>query len=67
MSDSFDAIRYIGYLGARWRGIAGSVAIATLIALGVSLAIEREYTATARIVIEPPAGMDSGSGIRWKR
>jgi uncharacterized protein involved in exopolysaccharide biosynthesis len=38
--------------------IAASCVVAGGIALVVSLAMAREYTATARIVIEPPAGTD---------
>ena len=30
MADSFDAYRYIGYLRARWRWIAGSAALAVV-------------------------------------
>ena len=63
MDDSFDAIRYIGYLRSRWRWIAGSAGIAAGVALVVSLLLPRQYTATARIVIEPPAGMDARSSI----
>jgi uncharacterized protein involved in exopolysaccharide biosynthesis len=58
MDDSFDAFRYIGYMRSRWRWIAGSCAVAAGLALAVSLIQLRQYTATARIVIEPPAGAD---------
>ena len=37
MNDSFDVIRYIGYLRGRWRSIAASAGIAVAIALAVSL------------------------------
>jgi uncharacterized protein involved in exopolysaccharide biosynthesis len=63
MSESFDAIRYIGYLRGRWPSIAFSAAVAVALTLGVSLAMQPQYTATARIVIEPPAGMDPRSSI----
>jgi uncharacterized protein involved in exopolysaccharide biosynthesis len=63
MNDSFDAIRYIGYLRGRWRTVAASAAIAVAIALGVSLTMAPQYTATARVVIEPPAGMDARSSM----
>jgi uncharacterized protein involved in exopolysaccharide biosynthesis len=56
--ESFDAFRYIGYMRSRWRWIAISCAVAAAIALAVSLSQTRQYTATARIVIEPPAGSD---------
>ena len=58
MGDSFDAFRYISYLRSRWRWIAGSCAVAGGLALVVSLMLPPQYTATARIVIEPPAGSD---------
>ena len=63
MSEPFDAYRYIGYLRARWRWIALSCCLAVAIALAVSLAMTRKYTATARIVIDPPAGADPRSAL----
>jgi uncharacterized protein involved in exopolysaccharide biosynthesis len=58
MGDSFDAFRYIGYLRSRWRWIAASCGVAGILALAISLTLPPQYTATARIVIEPPAGSD---------
>jgi uncharacterized protein involved in exopolysaccharide biosynthesis len=58
MSEEFDAYRYIGYLRTRWTWIAASAAIAAGMAAAVSLAMTPQYTATARLVIEPPAGAD---------
>jgi uncharacterized protein involved in exopolysaccharide biosynthesis len=58
MPESFDSFRYISYLESRWRWITASAGIAVVLAAGVSLAIPARYTATARIVIEPPAGAD---------
>jgi uncharacterized protein involved in exopolysaccharide biosynthesis len=58
MDDSFDAFRYIGYMRSRWLWIAGSCGVAAALALAISLIQPRQYTATARIVIEPPAGTD---------
>ena len=58
MNESFDAYRYIGYLRARWRWIACSAALAVVLAAAASLAMTPQYTATARVVIEPPAGAD---------
>lgn len=63
MPESLDAFRYIGYLRSRWRVVAVSAASATLIALAVSLMMPRQYTATARIVIEPPAGTDVRAAV----
>jgi uncharacterized protein involved in exopolysaccharide biosynthesis len=58
MGDSFDAFRYIGYLRSRGRWIAGSCGVAGILALAISLTMPPQYTATARIMIEPPAGSD---------
>jgi len=43
---------------SRWRWIAGSCGVAAILALAISLMLPPQYTATARIVIEPPAGSD---------
>jgi uncharacterized protein involved in exopolysaccharide biosynthesis len=45
-------------LRSRWRAVAWTCGIAVAAALVVSLALPKKYTATARIVIEPPAGSD---------
>jgi uncharacterized protein involved in exopolysaccharide biosynthesis len=58
MPESSDAYRYISYMRSRWVWIAASSAIAAALALGITMAVTREYTAAARIVIEPPAGTD---------
>ena len=58
MSEPFDAYRYIGYLRSRWRWIAASAALAAVLAAAASLVMTPQYTATARLVIEPPAGAD---------
>jgi uncharacterized protein involved in exopolysaccharide biosynthesis len=58
MRESFDAYRYIGYMRSRWRWIGASCSIAVAIALAVTLIQPRQYTATARIMIDAPAGAD---------
>ncbi len=58
MADSTDAFRYLGYIKLRWRPVATSCAIAVTMALVVTLLMPRQYTATARVVIDPPAGAD---------
>jgi capsular polysaccharide biosynthesis protein len=63
VQESFDAFRYISYLQMRWRVIAGACAVALAFALLASLVMRRQYTATARIVIEPPAGSDPRGSI----
>jgi len=63
MAETLDPFRYIGYLRERWKLIAASCAIAVVLALVVSLSMTRQYTATARIVIEPPAGTDLRAAV----
>lgn len=63
MPETFDAFRYISYLRSRWRPIAVSCATAVTIAAAVSFLLPRQYTATARIVIEPPAGTDLRAAV----
>jgi uncharacterized protein involved in exopolysaccharide biosynthesis len=58
MSEPFDAYRYIGYLSARWRWIAASASLAAVFAAAASLAMTPRFTATARLLIDPPAGAD---------
>ena len=63
MAESYDIFRYISYLRSRWLWIAASGAVAVVVALVASLAMPRQYTATAQIVIEPPAGADPRSAM----
>ncbi|HLK68488.1 MAG TPA: Wzz/FepE/Etk N-terminal domain-containing protein [Bryobacteraceae bacterium] len=63
MPEAFDAFRYIGYMRSRWRWIAVSCATAVVLALVVTVNMPRQYTATARIVIDPPAGADLRSAM----
>ncbi len=63
MPESFDAFRYVRYMRQRAGWIALSCAVAMALALVVSLLLPRQYTATARIVIEPPAGTDLRSAV----
>jgi succinoglycan biosynthesis transport protein ExoP len=58
MRESFDAFRYIGYMRSHGRWILASCGIAVALALVVTTLQPRQYTATARIVIDPPAGAD---------
>jgi uncharacterized protein involved in exopolysaccharide biosynthesis len=53
-----NAFEYIDYLRGRWRLILAAVVSAAVISCAVSLLLPRRYTATASIVIEPPAGND---------
>jgi len=63
MPESVDAYRYLAFLGSRWRFVAISCAVAVGLALVVSLALPRKYTATCRILIEPPGGTDIRSAL----
>jgi len=63
MADTLDGLVYINYLRSRWRVVALSCLIAVALASGVSLLLTRQYTATARILIEPPAGADPRSAM----
>src|SRR5438094_3860105 len=58
-----EAFRYIGYLRLRWRFVAASCLTALVLAAAVSLVLPSQYTATARIIIEPPAGADPRSAM----
>src|SRR5262245_93307 len=63
MAESFDAFLYISYLRSRWRFIAACCAVALALAIVASVTAKRLYTATARVVIEPPAGTDLRSAM----
>jgi uncharacterized protein involved in exopolysaccharide biosynthesis len=52
------AFDYIDYLRAHWRLIVTASVSAIVISFSVSLLLPKRYTATASIVIEPPAGND---------
>lgn len=53
-----NAFEYIDYLRARWRLIVTACASAVILSFVVSMLLPKRYTATATIVIEPPAGND---------
>ena len=59
MPESVDAYRYISYLRSRWLFIVTCCVVAVALALAFSLAQANKYTATCRILVEPPAGSDS--------
>jgi succinoglycan biosynthesis transport protein ExoP len=63
MIESPEAYRFISYMVSRWRLVAGSCLTAVVLATTVSLILPRQYTATARILIEPPAGADPRSTL----
>ena len=53
MAEPFDAREYAAYLRRRWWIFAAACGAAAALALGVSFALPKLYTATVRIVIEP--------------
>jgi uncharacterized protein involved in exopolysaccharide biosynthesis len=53
-----NAFEYVDYLRSRWRVIAAACVTAIVLSLTISLLLPKKYTATASIVIEPPAGND---------
>lgn len=63
MAESVELFRYISYFGLRWKWIAASCAAAVAIAFAATMAMPRAYTATARIVVDPPAGADLRSAM----
>jgi len=61
--ESFDAYQYLGHLRKKAR-FTGIVCLAAgVLTLIVSLLLPKEYTATASLIIDPPAGNDPRSSI----
>lgn len=60
-SDGLQAVDVVWYIRSRWRFVALSCASALLLAGLASLVLPKRYTATASLIIEPPAGMDPRS------
>jgi capsular polysaccharide biosynthesis protein len=58
MHDSFDVFEYIDFLRARWRFLGLACGFAILAALATGFLLPKRYTATATILIDPPAGGD---------
>jgi succinoglycan biosynthesis transport protein ExoP len=58
MNGSFDIFEYLGYLRTRWMFIASCCAIAGVLAASISLLLPKQYTATASVLIDAPAGND---------
>jgi uncharacterized protein involved in exopolysaccharide biosynthesis len=59
MNPAFDAFEYLEYMRRRWLVISIACGAAIVLALGVSVLLPKQYTATASIVIEPPGGSDA--------
>lgn len=58
MPDSFDVLEYCAFLRARWRFPALACAVAVVAAVAMGLLLPKRYTATATILIDPPADGD---------
>ncbi len=63
MAESVDAYRYLSFLRSRWRFILLTCGVAVSLALAFSLSLPSRYTATCRVLIEPPAGTDIRSAM----
>jgi uncharacterized protein involved in exopolysaccharide biosynthesis len=63
VTGTFDAFRYMSYMRSRWRWIAASCVTATSLAVAISALMPRQYTATARMVIEPPGSTDVRASV----
>jgi len=63
MPETTGALQYLGHLRGRMRVLFWTCGTAVLLAAGVSLMLPTKYTATARIVIDPPAGSDQRMAI----
>jgi len=61
--ESLDGNQYFQYLLRRWGFIVAVCAIACVLALLVSLLLPKRYTATASLLIDPPAGNDPRTAI----
>lgn len=58
MYESFDVFEYIDFLRARWKFLGVACGFAILAAIATGLLLPKRYTATATILIDPPAGGD---------
>ena len=63
MYQSFDPFEYLDYLRRRWRLVVVACVAAVGISLALSLLLPKKYTATATMVIDPPAGLDARNSI----
>lgn len=63
MAGVLDPYEFLADLRRRWRVIAGACALAVGLTVAISLLWPKQYTATARILIEPPAGSDVRASV----
>ena len=58
MADYFDPIDYLAFLRRNAKFAAIAIGTAVLLTGAISFLLPKQYTATATLVIEPPAGTD---------
>lgn len=63
MAAPLDPYEFLSYLRDRWRVIAGACGLAVGLTVVISLLWPKQYTAAARILIEPPAGSDVRASV----
>ena len=63
MSRPFDAVDFILYLRSRWRVAVIACVTALAIAGSAAALLPRRYTATATLIIEPPASADPRAAL----
>ncbi len=54
----FDPLLFAAYIRHRWRAVAIACGVAVSLAFGISEVVPRRYSATARILIQPPGAND---------
>jgi len=57
-AQQFDLFEYLGYLRRRWLFGAIACVVAGAVAVGISLSLPKQYTATASILIDVPGAAD---------
>src|SRR5665213_88352 len=58
MNEGFDAVRFAAFVRARWLTVLICCSVAAVVAGIASLVLPKRFTATASILIGPPAGLD---------
>src|SRR5688500_6310669 len=61
--ESFDLQDYIDHVRARWRFLSIACVAAAVLTAGITLFLPKQYTATTKLIIEPPAGSDQRASM----